>query len=54
LATGTKKAYMIGGEDAEVVGKNERARDGGGLLTDEKSEEKAREFRAFSIEWAAL
>jgi tRNA-splicing endonuclease subunit Sen34 len=54
LATGTKKAYMIGGEDAEVVKKNERASEGVGLFTDETSKEKAREVRAFSIEWAAI
>jgi tRNA-splicing endonuclease subunit Sen34 len=54
LATGTKKAYMIGGEDVDVVWKSERASNGAGMLSDESSEEKAREVRAFSIEWAAL
>jgi tRNA-splicing endonuclease subunit Sen34 len=43
LATGTKKAYMIGGEDANIV---KRKQDGG--------DEGGREVRAFSVEWAAL
>jgi tRNA-splicing endonuclease subunit Sen34 len=43
LATGTKKAYMIGGLDADVA---RRKKDGG--------DDKGREVRAFSIEWAAL
>lgn len=54
LATGTKKAYMIGGEDAKVMKKNGRSSEGVGLSTDETSKEKVREVRAFSIEWAAI
>jgi len=54
LATGTKKAYMIGGEDADAVKRNEQAKEGADLFSDETSKEKAREVRAFSIEWAAL
>lgn len=54
LATGTKKAYMIGGEDAEAVKKNESAAGGAGLFSDETSKQKAKEVRAFSIEWAAI
>lgn len=55
LATGTKKAYMIGGEDENAVKKNAQSSEGAGLFSDEtSSKEKAREARAFSIEWAAL
>jgi tRNA-splicing endonuclease subunit Sen34 len=54
LATGTKKAYMIGGEDVDVVRKVEDPRKGAGLTSDEKSGDEARKVRAFSIEWAAL
>jgi tRNA-splicing endonuclease subunit Sen34 len=54
LATGTKKAYMIGGEDVDVAKKNEIAIEGAGLFSDETKEDGAREVRAFSIEWAAL
>ena len=43
LATGTKKAYMIGGENADVVKRKQDGGDDGG-----------REVRAFSVEWAAL
>lgn len=46
LGTGTKKAYMIGGEDTEARGHGE------GLFSD-KTENKE-PVRAFSIEWAAL
>ena len=54
LATGTKKAYMIGGEDADAVRKNAQASEGAGLFSDGTSKEEGREVRAFSIEWAAL
>lgn len=54
LATGTKKAYMIGGEDTDVVKRKSRANEGAGLLSDGSIEEENREVRAFSIEWAAL
>ncbi|KAF2829164.1 SEN34 subunit of tRNA-splicing endonuclease [Ophiobolus disseminans] len=54
LATGTKKAYMVGGEDVEAVKRNKAASQGAGLFFDEPSKEKGRETRAFSIEWAAL
>jgi tRNA-splicing endonuclease subunit Sen34 len=50
LATGTKKAYMIGGEDVDVVKRKEAATNGD--VENEKDEGK--EVRAFSIEWAAL
>lgn len=45
LGTGTKKAYMIGGENEDAAG-----REG---LSSEKNDEKET-VRAFSIEWAAL
>jgi tRNA-splicing endonuclease subunit Sen34 len=56
LATGTKKAYMIGGEDADVVKRKETASQGAGLFSDavEDVKDEAREVRAFSIEWAAI
>jgi tRNA-splicing endonuclease subunit Sen34 len=56
LATGTKKAYMIGGEDADVVKRKEAASQGSGLFSDavEDVKDEAREVRAFSIEWAAI
>ncbi|KAF2026421.1 SEN34 subunit of tRNA-splicing endonuclease [Setomelanomma holmii] len=54
LATGTKKAYMIGGEDASVVKKKASANAGAGLFSDYSQESDVREVRAFSIEWAAL
>jgi tRNA-splicing endonuclease subunit Sen34 len=56
LATGTKKAYMIGGEDADVVKRKELASQGAGLFSDavEDVKDEAREVRAFSIEWAAI
>ncbi|KAL5116464.1 tRNA-splicing endonuclease subunit [Pleosporales sp. CAS-2024a] len=54
LATGTKKAYMIGGEDVDVVQRKQAAAQGAGLFTDKTKDEEAREVRAFSIEWAAL
>jgi tRNA-splicing endonuclease subunit Sen34 len=58
LATGTKKAYMIGGEDIDVVEKKRKAGEGAGLFLndddDEGKEGDEREVRAFSIEWAAL
>jgi tRNA-splicing endonuclease subunit Sen34 len=56
LATGTKKAYMIGGEDADVVKRKEAASQGAGLFSDavEDVKDEAREVRAFSIEWAAI
>jgi tRNA-splicing endonuclease subunit Sen34 len=56
LATGTKKAYMIGGEDADVVKRKEAAGQGKGLLSDvvENEKDEGREVRAFSIEWAAI
>jgi tRNA-splicing endonuclease subunit Sen34 len=50
LATGTKKAYMIGGEDVDVVKRKEAASNGD--VENEKDE--GREVRAFSIEWAAI
>jgi tRNA-splicing endonuclease subunit Sen34 len=43
LGTGTKKAYMIGGEDPA-------ASQGAGLFSDEKKEP----VRAFSVEWASM
>ncbi|KAF1846774.1 tRNA-splicing endonuclease-like protein subunit sen34, partial [Cucurbitaria berberidis CBS 394.84] len=46
LGTGTKKAYMIGGEDSEA-GKH-----GKGVGIDKSDSQKS--VRAFSIEWAAL
>jgi tRNA-splicing endonuclease subunit Sen34 len=45
LATGTKKAYMVGGEDADVVGKK---------VVGKGREGEGREVRAFSIEWAGM
>jgi tRNA-splicing endonuclease subunit Sen34 len=54
LATGTKKAYMIGGEDSDVVKTKEKAENGAGLFSDDTVEDERREVRAFSIEWAAL
>lgn len=56
LATGTKKAYMIGGEDPDaVIGKGKGSNGGGdGLFTDAATNNEKREVRAFSIEWAAL
>jgi tRNA-splicing endonuclease subunit Sen34 len=54
LATGTKKAYMIGGEDSDVVKAKEKAKEGAGLFSDDTVEDERREVRAFSIEWAAL
>lgn len=54
LATGTKKAYMIGGEDVNVARKRARAKEGAGLFSDETADDEGREVRAFSIEWAAL
>jgi tRNA-splicing endonuclease subunit Sen34 len=54
LATGTKKAYMIGGEDSDVVKTKEKAENGAGLYSDDMVEDERREVRAFSIEWAAL
>lgn len=54
LATGTKKAYMIGGEDVDVVEKKKTS-EGAGLSSDEElTKGDTREVRAFSIEWAAL
>lgn len=54
LATGTKKAYMIGGEDSDVVTKKAKSKEGAGLFSDEGDYKEEREVRAFSIEWAAL
>lgn len=54
LATGTKKAYMIGGEDVDVARRKAKGKEGAGLFSDESHEEEEREVRAFSIEWAAL
>ncbi|KAH8722370.1 hypothetical protein GQ44DRAFT_711959 [Phaeosphaeriaceae sp. PMI808] len=54
LATGTKKAYMIGGEDVDVVRRKAEAGRGAGLFSDSTEEVGGREVRAFSIEWAAL
>lgn len=54
LATGTKKAYMIGGEDADVVRKKRTDGEAAGLFSDGSKEDGGREVRAFSIEWAAL
>jgi tRNA-splicing endonuclease subunit Sen34 len=55
LATGTKKAYMIGGEDVDVAKRKETASEGAGLFSDDtKKDEGGREVRAFSIEWAAI
>jgi tRNA-splicing endonuclease subunit Sen34 len=56
LATGTKKAYMIGGEDVDVVeNRKTKAGKGAGLFSDDDGEKGGeREVRAFSIEWAAL
>jgi tRNA-splicing endonuclease subunit Sen34 len=54
LATGTKKAYMIGGEDADVVTKRRTDGEAAGILSDGSKEDGGREVRAFSIEWAAL
>ncbi|KAH4002542.1 hypothetical protein HBI81_158830 [Parastagonospora nodorum] len=53
LATGTKKAYMIGGEDVDVVKKKQLASEEPDLFSDDTKEE-GREVRAFSIEWAAI
>jgi tRNA-splicing endonuclease subunit Sen34 len=53
LATGTKKAYMIGGEDTNVARKN-RAGEGAGLFSGVTGNVEEREVRAFSIEWAAI
>jgi tRNA-splicing endonuclease subunit Sen34 len=54
LATGTKKAYMVGGEDADVARRKSRGKEGAGLFSDVSEKEEEREVRAFSIEWAAL
>jgi tRNA-splicing endonuclease subunit Sen34 len=54
LATGTKKAYMIGGENPDVVARKDKAGKGAGLFSDVTEEAEEREVRAFSIEWAAL
>lgn len=54
LATGTKKAYMIGGEDVEVVKSQQAASEGAGLFSDDTNKEEGRQVRAFSIEWAAI
>jgi tRNA-splicing endonuclease subunit Sen34 len=54
LATGTKKAYMIGGEDVDVTRRKEKGTQGAGLFSDEPKKDEGREVRAFSIEWAAL
>lgn len=55
LATGTKKAYMIGGEDADVARRKVKTKEGAGLFSDDVDDVKEeREVRAFSIEWAAL
>ncbi|KAH7068913.1 tRNA-splicing endonuclease-like protein subunit sen34 [Paraphoma chrysanthemicola] len=54
LATGTKKAYMIGGEDADVAKKKSTQSGGAGLFSDASTDDESREVRAFSIEWAAL
>jgi tRNA-splicing endonuclease subunit Sen34 len=56
LATGTKKAYMIGGEDVDMVAKTSKDGEGAGLFEDDEEKKKGgkREVRAFSIEWAAI
>ncbi|KAF1919827.1 hypothetical protein BDU57DRAFT_153936 [Ampelomyces quisqualis] len=54
LATGTKKAYMIGGENTDVARQKSKAKEGAGLFSDVSEKEDDREVRAFSIEWAAL
>ena len=54
LATGTKKAYMIGGEDVEVVKRKQAGIGEAGLFSDDTKKEEGREVRAFSIEWAAI
>ncbi|KAH7089000.1 tRNA-splicing endonuclease-like protein subunit sen34 [Paraphoma chrysanthemicola] len=54
LATGTKKAYMIGGEDVDVARKKSTQSGGAGLFSDASKDDDRREVRAFSIEWAAL
>lgn len=54
LATGTKKAYMIGGEDDDVAKKKTNDSEGAGLFSDASKNDALREVRAFSIEWAAL
>lgn len=54
LATGTKKAYMIGGEDVDVAKRKSVAKEGAGLFSDAIKKEEERDVRAFSIEWAAL
>jgi tRNA-splicing endonuclease subunit Sen34 len=54
LATGTKKAYMIGGEDVDVARRKSKAKEGAGLFSDVSEKEEERDVRAFSIEWAAL
>lgn len=53
LATGTKKAYMIGGENAHVE-KDDGLEKENGSSSNEPSSSGGREVRAFSIEWAAL
>ncbi|KAH7395011.1 tRNA-splicing endonuclease-like protein subunit sen34 [Phaeosphaeria sp. MPI-PUGE-AT-0046c] len=54
LATGTKKAYMIGGEDVDVARRKGKTMEGAGLFSDDVDGEDQREVRAFSIEWAAI
>jgi len=54
LATGTKKAYMIGGEDVSAATGNGKARESAALSSDVTEKAEQGDVRAFSIEWAAI